>query len=93
MQNTQIYLGLQDIFSDERIYTIVDSEEEITSISIGSIETDEETYTVVYAFNSTVELFREPGYQTLEYMQEVASDSYDFFIFDTEAEYLEFKSH
>jgi len=93
MQNKNHYLGLKDIFSDERYTTIVDNKEDIISISIGSIDEDDDTYTIAYALNSTVELFREPGYQTSEYMLDVAADAFDFFIFDTEKEYLEFKNH
>jgi hypothetical protein len=93
MQNKKYYLGLKDIFSDERYATIVDDEEDIISISVGSIEEEENTYTVAYALNSTVELFREPGYQTSEHMLDAADDTFDFFIFDTEKEYLDFKNH
>ena len=62
--------------NSEELTTVVPSEEDVVFISIGSsFSTDE---TIVYAFESTVELFRLKGVVTVEDCLDAAKDYYTF---------------
>jgi len=73
------HLKLKEIYTEEEHTTIVDTEEEIVSISIGSAsDEDGNPQTVVYAFNSNVEIHRENGTLSLDEVQEIIDDFYEF---------------
>jgi len=67
---------------DEKLSTVVENKDEITSISIGyDIIRDE---TVVYAFDSNAEIYRESGMFTSDEMAETINDFYSFSITEVE---------
>ena len=75
-------LILKDIFSGEEFKTEVETKEEIVSYSIGYSQNTDET--IIYVFESNVELFRISGYIKSISDEEIVStmeEYYEFIIY------------
>ncbi|MBD3822910.1 MAG: hypothetical protein IE916_00175 [Epsilonproteobacteria bacterium] len=84
----QIHLVLEARKSGKVHSVSVDREEEIVSISVGDDGQGE--HTIVYAFDSNLELFRLKGYFTQEEAAEIAFMRYKFYIFRSKRSFESF---